>query len=293
VIIRKSPAELELMARAGAVVAEVHEVVRDALAPGRSTAQLDAIAEAEVRHRGAVPSFKGYRGFPATLCTSVNDQVVHGIPSRDVVLAEGDLVKVDLGAVVEGYHADSAATWIVGEPGDARTRELVDVTRAALWEGLLAAVEGGRLGDISAAIERRGAAHRLGVVREYVGHGIGRALHEEPSVPNHGRPGRGLRLASGLVLAVEPMFNAGAAETDVLADGWTVVTADGSLSAHWEHTVAITPDGPWVLTARSDEPAHPLAELDRVPVAPSPGARARRRSTERPARVAVDEREVG
>jgi methionyl aminopeptidase len=213
VIVRKSPSEIALMAKAGRVVAQVHEILREALRPGMSTADLDAIAEREITSRGAVPSFKGYRGFPATLCTSVNEQIVHGIPAADVALREGDLVKIDAGAIVEAF---------------------------ALPKG-------------------------YGVVREYVGHGIGRALHEDPHVPNYGRAGRGPKLVEGLVLAVEPMFNLGTSETETLEDDWTVVTADGSLSSHWEHTVAITPDGPWVLTARSDEPEWPLAEPDRVP----------------------------
>jgi methionyl aminopeptidase len=269
-ILRKSPAELELMAKAGAVVAQLHEVLCDALRPGMSTAELDEIAEREVRSRGAVPSFKGYRGFPATLCTSVNTQIVHGIPSADVVLREGDLIKIDAGAIVEGYHGDSAVTWIVGDAPSAAVEDLVTTTRAALWQGLLHARAGGRLTDISAAVERHNDG-RYGIVREYVGHGIGRALHEDPHVPNYGRPGRGPKLVAGLVLAVEPMFNLGSAETEVLDDDWTVVTADGSLSAHWEHTVAITEEGPWVLTARSDEPAWPLAEPHRVPGAQASG----------------------
>jgi methionyl aminopeptidase len=257
VIIRKSPAELEVMARAGRVVAEAHEILREALRPGLSTADLDALAEREVRARGATPSFKGYRGFPATLCTSVNAEVVHGIPSPTAVLAEGDVVKIDLGAVVDGYHGDSAVTWVVGDAASPEILALVEATRAALWDGLHAARPDGRLGDISAAIEARGRATGFGVVSDFVGHGIGRALHEEPAVRNVGRAGTGPRLHPGVVLAVEPMFNAGSAEVAVLDDDWTVVTADGGLSAHWEHTVAVTEDGPWVLTARSDEPARP------------------------------------
>ncbi len=258
-IVRKSPAELEIMARAGAVVARLHEVLREAVAPGVSTMELDRIAEREVRNRGAIPSFKGYRGFPATLCTSVNDQIVHGIPADDVVLRAGDLVKLDAGAVIDGYHGDSAVTWIVGGSDQAapEVRQLVERTRAGLWAGLLAARPGGRLTDISAAVEAVARPHRYGVVRQYVGHGIGRALHEDPHVPNHGRAGRGPKLVPGLVLAVEPMYNLGSHETVTLADEWTVVTADGGLSSHWEHTVAVTDDGPWVLTARDDEPAWP------------------------------------
>jgi methionyl aminopeptidase len=259
-IVRKSPAELESMARAGAVVAALHEVVRAAAQPGVSTAELDALAEREVRNRRAVPSFKGYRGFPATLCTSVNDQVVHGIPSPDVILREGDLLKVDAGAVVDGYHGDSAATWIIGDSATDAVRDLVEATRAGLWAGLTRARVGGRLTDVSSAIEQAGLAGDYGVVREYGGHGIGRALHEDPRVPNYGRSGRGPRLVAGLTLAIEPLYSLGDPATEVLNDDWTVVTVDGSLSAHWEHTVAVTPDGPWVLTARSDEPAWPLAE---------------------------------
>jgi methionyl aminopeptidase len=272
-IIRKSPAELESMAKAGQVVADLHEVLRDALRPGMTTLDLDEIAEREVRSRGAVPSFKGYHGFPATLCTSVNAQIVHGIPSADVVLRDGDLLKIDAGAIVEGYHGDSAVTWIVGDLAAAppEAADLVATTRASLWDGLLAAVEGGRLTDISAAVERRASAGGYGVVRDYVGHGIGRSLHEDPPVRNYGKPGKGPALVEGLVLAIEPMFNAGAPEAAVLGDEWTVVTADGSLSSHWEHTVAITPDGPWVLTARSDEPSRPLEEPDRVPGAERSG----------------------
>ena len=277
-IVRKSRDEVAIMARAGRVVADVHEILREAVRPGISTAQLDEIAERECRSRGATPSFKGYRGFPATLCTSVNAEIVHGIPSADVVLREGDLIKIDAGAVVDGYHGDSAVTWVVG--GDAaappEVRDLIERTRAGLWAGLAAARPGARLTDISAAVESRALPHGYGVVREYVGHGIGRALHEDPHVPNYGRPGRGPKLVPGLVLAVEPMFNLGGAETVTLDDDWTVVTADGSLSSHWEHTVAITDDGPWVLTARSDEPAWPLREPERVPAGPAldaPGAR--------------------
>lgn len=266
-IVRKSLSELQVMARAGKVVAGLHEILREAARPGVSTADLDAIAERECRSRGAVPSFKGYRGFPATLCTSVNHEIVHGIPSPRVVLREGDLLKIDAGAIVDGYHGDSAVTWIVGGDGavPAEVAALVERTRAGLWAGLSAAVAGGRLTDISAAVEAQALPHGYGVVREYVGHGIGRALHEDPHVPNYGRPGRGPKLVPGLVLAVEPMFNLGTADTDVLDDDWTVVTADGALSSHWEHTVAVTPDGPWVLTARSDEPAWPLQEPGRVP----------------------------
>ncbi len=258
-IIRKSAAELAVMARAGAVVARANEAVRDRLRPGMSTLDLDRIAEDVIVRAGAIPSFKGYRGFPATLCTSRDHEIVHGIPSADVVLAEGDVISVDCGAIVEGFHGDSALTLIVGgdDAAPPEVRDLVRTTREALWRGIDAARVDNRLGDIGAAVQELADLRGYGLVREYVGHGVGRDLHEAPSVPNYGRAGKGLRLSAGLVLAIEPMFNLGTAETVLLEDGWTVVTADGAPSAHWEHTVAITPDGPWVLTARDDEPARP------------------------------------
>jgi methionyl aminopeptidase len=270
-IVRKTTSEIERMAKAGAVVAELHDVIREAIKPGVSTAELDEIAERVTRSHGAIPSFKGYRGFPATLCTSINDEIVHGIPSDRRILRDGDLIKIDAGAIVDGYHGDSAATWVVGDADavDPRVLDLVHHTREGLWAGLRAAVPGGRLTDISAAVEAHALPHGYGVVQEYVGHGIGRALHEDPHVPNYGRPGRGPKLVTGLVLAIEPMFNLGTADTEVLDDDWTVVTADGQVSAHWEHTVAITPDGPWVLTARSDEPAWPLQDPAWRPPAPA------------------------
>lgn len=274
-IVRKSPAEIEIMARAGKVIAHLHEVVRDAIAPGVTTAQLDEISARELRSVNAIPSFLGYGGtpgripFPATLCTSVNNQIVHGIPSPDVILRRGDLIKIDAGAIVDGYHADSAATWIVGgdEAAPEEVRQLVARTRSGLWAGLSNAAVGNRLGDVSAAVQSHATPCDYGVVREYVGHGIGRSLHEDPHVPNYGRPGRGPKLVEGLVIAVEPMFNLGTHETTVEPDGWTVITADGALSSHWEHTVAITTDGPRVLTARSDEPEWPLRSPERVPTA--------------------------
>lgn len=273
-IIRKSPAEIELMARSGKIIADMHELVRDAVKPGVSTGELDRLAEDYIRAQGAVPAFKGYGGagtripFPGTLCASVNDEIVHGIPSPDVVLDQGDLIKIDAGCVYEGYYSDSAATWIVGgaDSVDPAVARLVEVTREGLWAGIVEAKPKQRIGDISAAVEAVGNRHGYGIVREYVGHGVGRALHEDPQVPNHGRAGRGPKLAVGLVVAIEPMFNLGGDDTVTLDDEWTVVTADQSLSAHWEHTVAITPDGPRVLTARSDEPAMPLEEPQRIPV---------------------------
>ncbi|MGM0817873.1 MAG: type I methionyl aminopeptidase [Actinomycetota bacterium] len=268
-IVRKSASELDTMAETGALIAEVHEMLHEALEPGMSTADLDRMAEEAIRARGATPSFKGYRGFPGSLCTSVNEQIVHGIPSADVVLRAGDLIKIDAGSIVDGYHSDSAVTWIVGGPEAApqAVRDLVARTRAGLWAGILEARPGNRVTDISAAVEALALPHGYGVVREYVGHGVGRALHEDPQVPNYGRAGRGPKLVPGLVIAIEPMFNLGTAETAVLDDDWTVVTGDGQVSAHWEHTVAITEEGPWVLTARSDEPARPLEDPAAVPEA--------------------------
>jgi len=261
-IIKKTRDEIDRMARAGAVVAKAHEALMEALAPGMSTMDLDRIAERVIVGERAVPSFKGYRGFPATLCTSRNHEIVHGIPSDEVVLEEGDVLSVDCGAIVDGFHGDSATTVVVGgdQAASPQIRQLISATRTALWRGLEQVQHGNRLGDVGSAIEAVAVEHGYGVVREYVGHGIGRALHEDPSVPNYGRPGRGMKLTRGWVIAVEPMFNLGTEETVTLDDGWTVVTADGAVSAHWEHTVALTPDGPWVLTARSDEPAFPLEE---------------------------------
>lgn len=265
-IIRKSRLEIEKMAAAGAVVARAHEAVMEALRPGQSTLDLDRVAERVITGEGAVPSFKGYRGFPATLCTSRNHEIVHGIPSRDVVLDEGDVVSIDCGAIVDGYHGDSAVTLIVGgdQAADDPVRTLVRQTRQAMYAGLAQVVVGNRLGDIGHAIESVAHAHGYGVVQEYVGHGIGRALHEDPSVPNYGTPGRGARLSPGWVLAIEPMFNLGTAATRTLDDGWTVVTRDGKVSAHWEHTVALTEDGPRILTARSDEPIDPRLGMPAV-----------------------------
>jgi methionyl aminopeptidase len=255
-IIKKSADDIETMARAGQVVARAHEAVREALKPGMSTLDLDRVAEDVITKHGAVASFKGYRGFPATLCTSKNHEIVHGIPSDDVVLDEGDIISIDCGAIVDGFHGDSAVTLIVGAEDSvpAEVRELIETTREGMWAGLKQAVAGNRLGDIGSAVQAHADEKGYGVVREYVGHGIGRALHEDPSVPNYGRAGRGLKLSKGWVIAIEPMFNLGTEQTRQLDDGWTVVTADGQVSAHWEHTVAVTEDGPWVLTARSDEP---------------------------------------
>jgi methionyl aminopeptidase len=245
----KSAAQVELMRAAGLVVARTLQSVAAAVSPGVSTADLDALAEREIRGAGATPSFKGYHDYPATICTSVNEEIVHGIPSAQRRLRDGDIISVDCGAIVDGWHGDAAVTVGVGSIND-ENAQLLQVCEAALWLGLAQAQAGRRLGDISHAVEAsvRGAGS-YGVVEEYTGHGIGSAMHMDPPVPNYGRAGRGLRLALGMALAVEPMVMLGGEETVLLEDGWTVVTADGSWAAHFEHTVAITPDGPWVLTA--------------------------------------------
>jgi methionyl aminopeptidase len=251
VIVYKSPEEIERMRRAGRVTALTVERLMEAVRPGVTTADLDALGEEIMRSEGCIPSFKGYRGFPASICTSVNDEVVHGIPSSRRVLREGDLLSLDVGAVWEGYHGDSAVTVFVGSPPSDVAEKLVRVTEDALAAGISQIRAGGRLSDVSHAVQQVAEGAGFGVVREYVGHGIGRALHEDPQIPNYGDPGRGPVIRPGLVVAVEPMVNVGDWHTRVLADDWTVVTADGSLSAHFEHTIAVTEDGPEVLTARS------------------------------------------
>ena len=246
---RKGPAEIATMREAGLVVAAALAATRDAVRPGITTRELDAVAEKVIRDAGAVPSFLGYHGFPATLCLSVNDEVVHGIPGSRVI-AEGDVVSIDCGAIVRGYHADSALTVCVGDVPD-DVRRLVEVTEESLRRGIAAVRDGGRLSDIGAAIESYVRPFGFGLLDGYTGHGIGRALHEDPPVPNTAPkgPGRGLRLQTGLVIAIEPMVTLGSPRVDVLEDDWTVVTRDGSVAAHFEHTVALTDDGPVVLTA--------------------------------------------
>jgi len=246
-ITRKNAEQLALMRRAGAVVAEMHERCIRAAVPGATTLDVDAVAREVLAQRGARSNFLGYHGFPAVVCTSPNDVIVHGIPSADVVLRDGDILSIDCGAIIEGWHADAAVTVPIGEVDDESTR-LMDVTRTSLEAAIEQVVEGHRLGDVGAAVE--GIAERAGfsVVREYVGHGIGTAMHEDPQVPNYGPAGRGMKLKEGHVLAIEPMVNAGTAETEVLDDGWTVVTVDGRRSAHFEHTIAVTDHGPEVLT---------------------------------------------
>jgi methionyl aminopeptidase len=244
----KSPEQIALMRRAGLVVGGTLELCRSAVRPGMTTGELDAIAEDNIRSSGAVPSFKGYHGFPASLCVSVNDEVVHGIPGERV-LADGDVVSIDCGAIVEGWHGDAAITVAVGEV-PAEVTELIRVTEEAMWRGIAAAALGGRVTDISHAVEsyvRSQGAY--GILEDYVGHGIGSAMHQPPNVPNYGRPGRGPKLVRGLALAVEPMIVLGSPETRVLDDDWTVVTEDGRWAAHAENTFTLTDSGTWVLTA--------------------------------------------
>jgi methionyl aminopeptidase len=245
----KTRAQLDLMRAAGLVVARALEATASAVGPGVSTADLDEIAEQVIRGAGAVPSFKGYHGFPATICTSVNDEIVHGIPSADRRLEAGDLISIDCGAIVDGWHGDAAITVGVGAIRDELAR-LIEACETALWHGLAVARPGRRLTDISHAVEVSArSSGPYGIVEEYVGHGIGTEMHMDPPVPNYGSAGRGPVLAAGMALAVEPMLVLGRRHARVLDDGWTVVTADGSCAAHFEHTVAITEAGPWVLTA--------------------------------------------
>ena len=246
IISKKKPDDFAKMKIAGQCVAAMHQAVREAAVPGITTRELDAIAAEVVRERGCRPSFLGYHGFPATICASPNSAIVHGIPDG-YTLRSGDIISIDAGAIYEGWHGDAAFTMAVGDVPDEVQRLLV-VTEEALWNGLRMARPGNRLGDIGHAIEATAKPQGYGVVREYIGHGIGRQMHEAPNVPNYGVPGKGLRLKAGMALAVEPMFNLGTAETVVLDDGWTVVTADGALSAHFEHTVLITENGPVVST---------------------------------------------
>lgn len=249
----KSPEQIDLMRAAGLVVADALARMRAAIAPGVSTADLDAIAEQTIRDAGAVPSFKGYHGFPATICSSVNAQVVHAIPAADQVLRDGDVISVDCGAILDGWHGDAAFTAPVGEVRPDLLR-MVTVAEDALWAGIAAAARGaasgrGRLTDISYAIERAiRAGGRYGIVEGYGGHGIGTEMHQDPHVLNYGRPGKGPKLVPGMALAIEPMITEGSARTEELSDGWTVVTRDGSMAVHVEHSMALLPDGVWVLT---------------------------------------------
>jgi methionyl aminopeptidase len=243
---RRTDDEIKTMRRAGRVVAEMHDRIRAAVKPGVTPRQLDAIGRLVLDQRGAQSNFLGYQGFPAVICASPNDVVVHGIPD-DTPLREGDIIAIDCGAIVDGYHGDAAFTMGVGEI-EPEAEALIETTRRALHAGIDEMVPGNRMGDLGFAVQATVERAGFSVVREYVGHGIGTAMHEAPDVPNYGRPGKGQKLRAGDVLAVEPMTCVGSAETTVLDDGWTVVTVDGSLSAHWEHTIAITDDGPAILT---------------------------------------------
>ena len=246
-IVLKSTREITHMRAAGRILVEVKDLLRRLVRVGISTKEIDTDVEALLRARGARPAFKGYRGFPATVCTSINHEVVHGIPSPKRKLAAGDIIGLDLGCIVEGYYADCAVTLPVGDV-PARVQELLDVTRESLDKAIVQCRPGNRLGDVSHAVQAHCESHGFAVVRAFVGHGIGRALHEDPQVPNFGEPGRGPVLRSGMVLAIEPMVTMGSPEVRILADRWTAVTEDGSLSAHFEDTIAITEDGPEVLT---------------------------------------------
>ena len=252
----KEPWELVVMRNSGRRLAEVVARLKEVVSVGMTTRDLDELAEKEIRALGAVPSFKGYRVgkvvFPATICASINEEVVHGIPG-DRPLREGDVASLDFGLIYGGYHADTAFTIALGKAKPEVAR-LLDVTEKSLYEGIARARPGNRIGDIGHAIQSHVEPHRFGIIREYVGHGIGRLLHETPSVPNYGKPGRGLLLKAGMCLAIEPMITMGGSATKVLEDGWTVVTADGSLAAHFEHTVAITPKGPEILTTLDGQP---------------------------------------
>jgi methionyl aminopeptidase len=248
VIQLKSQREIEVMARGGAILGAAHAMLRTQVRPGITTAELDRLAEEFIRsHEGATPAFKGLYGFPGSLCVSVNEEIVHGIPSRKRVLHEGDIISLDLGVKLDGYFTDAAITVPVGEVDD-ETRRLLEVTERSLMAGIAAAVVGNHIGDIGHAIQQVIAPEGFGIVRDLVGHGVGAGPHEEPQVPNFGKPKRGMKLAAGLTLAIEPMVNVGTEKTRTLSDKWTVVTADGKRSAHFEHTIAVTDAGPRILT---------------------------------------------
>lgn len=250
-IIKKTPYQIEEMAEAGRLSAKVLREVGARVKPGVSTAELDRIAEMTIRMEGGIPAFKGYGGFPGSICASVNDQIVHGIPSNSVILQEGDILSIDTGAIVKGWVGDNAWTYPVGKISPEKKR-LLEVTEQCMWAGIEAARPGNHLGDIGHAIQEIAERAGYGVVREYVGHGVGRDMHEDPNVPNYGRKHTGIKLEPGMVIAIEPMINIGTYKTKVMSDGWLVCTRDGKPSAHFEKTVAITEDGPRVLTTEPD-----------------------------------------
>jgi len=245
----KSPREIETMRRSGKITSKVLTDLMKAARPGMTTAQLDAMAEKGIRELGGIPTFKGYHGYTASICASVNDEVVHGIPG-DRVLKDGDLLSIDIGTTFEGYVSDSAVTVPIGTISR-NAQQLLDVTQECLMVGIAQMKRGNHIGDIGAAVQKHAESHGYGVVRELVGHGVGTAMHEEPQVPNYGKPGTGALLRPGLVLAIEPMITEGDYQVEILKDGWTVVTADGKLAAHFEHTIAVTDDGPKILTLRN------------------------------------------
>ena len=247
-IVCKSPSEIEKMRRSGHIVRQVLEAVKQEVAPGKTTMDLERVAERKIKDLGAKPAFKGYYDYPCVLCTSVNDEIVHGIPSERRVLKKGDIVSIDCGVVLDGFYGDSAITVPVGDEVSPDLQKLLEVTRESLERGIKAAQIGNTVGDVGAAVQQVVEANGFSVVREFVGHGIGTKLHEDPQVPNYGTPGHGARLRDGMVLAIEPMVNAGRPETRLLNDKWTAVTEDGSYSAHFEHCVAVTKNGPLVLT---------------------------------------------
>jgi methionyl aminopeptidase len=263
----KSPEQIARMYAAGQLVARTLSMLKEAVQPGVTTAELDAIAEREIRAAGAVPSFLGYFGYPASICTSVNQQVVHGIPSAGQVLRAGDVISIDCGAILDGWHGDSALSVGVGEI-DPADQAMLDACAASMWAGIAQAAPGHRLSDISHAVEQSvRASGDYGLIREYTGHGIGSEMHMDPVVRNYGPPGQGPRLRAGMALAIEPMITRGARHVAELDDGWTVITTDGSRAAHFEHTVAITAEGPWVLTAREEEKARETDHPQRVRLA--------------------------
>ena len=246
-IVLKTGRELKIMKEACRISAAALQIIGNAVEPGVTTLELDLLAEKFIRSQGGIPNFKNYQGYPATACISINNEVIHGIPSKKRKLVAGDIVSVDLGAEFNGYHGDNAATFACGDISE-EAKRLMDTTRESLYEGIHAACAGSRIGDISSAVQKFVEARGYSVVRQFVGHGIGTKLHEAPEVPNFGTPGRGTKLLPGMTLAIEPMVNAGTHEVKILEDGWTTVTKDGRLSAHFEHTIAITPDGPVIMT---------------------------------------------
>lgn len=246
-IVLKTAREIAIISEACRISAGALKLAGEAVEPGVTTEEIDRIAEKYIRSQGAVPNFKGYNGFPGTACISINNEVIHGIPSKKRVIKEGDIVSIDLGACFEGYHGDNAATFAAGDVSE-QAKLLMAVTKESLYKGISKALAGNRIGDIASAVQQHVESNGFSVVREYVGHGVGTKLHEAPEVPNFGKPGRGVRLMPGMTIAIEPMVNAGDYDVKVMPDGWTVLTRDGSLSAHFEHTVAITADGPKILT---------------------------------------------